>query len=175
MLEFFMTLWETIQNFFVAFFHSKIFFGIKVFFAIYTAVIIVDIALLVYLGDVRKQLRNMRMGATNVKTTKKEERKRWEEIMKRLESDDEKQYKASILEADHFTYEMLELQGYGGSTFAERLSQIPAGSFSSQNIIMDAHMLSTKIIRDEKAVITKEQAQNTLKVYEKFLKDIDIL
>jgi hypothetical protein len=35
--------------------------------------------------------------------------------------------------------------------------------------------LSKKIVQDEKLRITKEQAKNALIVYEKFLKEIDVL
>jgi uncharacterized membrane protein len=175
MPEFFATFWTAVVDIFTAFFQSKIFFGIKIFLAIYTAVVIVDVILLIYLGDVRKQLRQMRMGDATVKTAKRGEQKRWAEIMDRLDTDDEKQYRAAILEADHFVYQALEVQGYSGGNFAERITQIPAGSFMSQDAVRDVHTLSKKIIQDEKLRITKEQAKNALVVYEKFLKEIDAL
>lgn len=171
----FVTIWTAIYEFFVAFWHSKAFFVIKIFLAIYTAVVIVDIILLMYLGDVRKQLRGMRMGTKNVKTSKREEQKRWKEIMDRLDAKDEQQYRAAILEADQFVYQSLEVQGYSGGNFAERIAQIPAGSFTSLDVVRDVHNLSKKIIQDDKLRITKEQAQNALDVYKKFMKELDVL
>lgn len=175
MEDFFITMWTAIYEFFVAFWQSKVFFAIKIFLAIYTAVVIVDIILLMYLGDVRKQLRDLRMGTKNVKTSKRAEQKRWKEIMDRLDTKDEQQYKAAILEADQFVYQSLEVQGYSGGNFAERIAQIPVGSFTSLDIVRDAHQLSKKIIQDNELRITKEQAQNTLGVYKKFMKELDVL
>lgn len=175
MEDFFVTMWTAIYEFFVAFWHSKIFFVIKIFLAIYTAVVIVDIILLMYLGNVRKQLRDLRMGTTSVKTSKRTEQKRWKEIMDRLDAKDEQQYRAAILEADQFVYQSLEVQGYSGGNFAERIAQIPSGSFTSLDIVRDVHNLSKKIIQDDELRITKEQAQNALDVYKKFMKELDIL
>ena len=166
---------STVQNLFYAFVHSVFFLVLKIFLMIYTTVLIVDVILLMYLGDVRKQLRAMKMGAANVKISKKPDQLKWRSIMERLETDDEKQYRAAILEADKFVYDSLAVQGYGGGNFAERIAQVPPGSFESLDVVRDVHALSKKIVFDDKVRITKEQAQNALTVYEQFLKDLDIL
>ena len=165
----------TVYDVFNTFLHSTTFFVVKIFLVIYTTVLVVDVILLMYLGNVRDQLRNMRMGSANVKTTKRKEHREWKVIVDRLDSGDEKQYRAAILEADHFVYKSLNVQGYNGSTFAERVAQIPAGSFSTLDIVRDVHALSKKIIHDKHLRITKEQAKNALDVYKKFLIDLDIL
>ena len=165
----------TIQNYFLMFIHSWVFLLIKLFLMIYTTVLIVDVILLMYLGDVRKQLRALKMGAANVKVSKKPDQLRWRAIMKRLESDDERQYRAAILEADKFVYEAMAEQGYSGGNFAERIAQIPPGSFDTLDVVRDVHTLSKKIIFDDNVRITKQQAQNALAVYEQFLKDLDVL
>ena len=173
--EFLATVWEAIGNLFVAFLQSKVFFVIKFFLMIYTVVLIVDVILLMYFGDVRKQLRQLRRGAASVKTTKRSDWREWNAIVHRLEGDDERQFKAAILEADQFVYKAMDLQGYAGATFAERLAQIPPGSFDTLEVVRSVHALSVKIIRDDKLSITKEQAKNALDAYEAFLKDIDVL
>ncbi|MEN8252266.1 MAG: hypothetical protein ABFQ53_01650 [Patescibacteria group bacterium] len=175
MEEFFVSIWEGIYGLFTWFFNSKIFFVIKVFLAIYTTVLIVDIILLVLLGDVRAQLRSLRKGASTAKTSKRTDLRDWKLIRDRLSSEDEKLYKAAILEADRFTYKALETQGYSGGNFSERLAQIPAGSFTSLEAVRDAHGLSVEVVQDEELSITKEQAENTLNVYEAFLKNLDVL
>lgn len=167
--------WSVIQEWFFAFYHGKVFFAIKIFLAIYSAVLIVDVILLVYLGDVRKQVRQMRKGTKAIKATKRAELREWNAIMNRLKTEDANQYKAAILEGDNLVFKSLDLQGYGGANFAERLAQIPTGSFQAIDAVRDVHALSNKIVHDDKAVVTREQAENALGVYEKFLKAIDVL
>jgi hypothetical protein len=173
--EFLLAIWDFIYTFVVTILQSKTFFVFKIFMAVYTTVLIVDVILLVYLGDMRKKMRELKKGASTIKTSKKSDVMKWQKIANRLLTDDEKQYRAAILEADQFVYEILEIQGYSGGNFAERISQIPPGSFSSLETIRVVHDLSRKIVLDEKLRITKEQAQNALNVYEKFLKETDVL
>jgi hypothetical protein len=175
MEEIFGVIVSTIFGWGSGFFQSTTFFVIKVFLAIYSAVLIVDVILLVYLGNVPRQLRTMRKGAANVKVSKKPDQRKWDDIIKRLDSNEMNQYKAAILEADRFVFVALDLQGYGGDHFSERLAQLPEGSFTSLNAVRDVHTLSNKIIQDQNIVITKEQAKNALGVYEKFLKNLDVL
>ena len=173
--EYLILFWEMILNIVTIFLESTVFFIIKIFLAIYTTVLVVDVILLMYLGDVRAQLRGLRKGTSNIKTTKRVEMREWAMISSRLNSQDEKQYRAAILEADQLVYKSLELQGYSGGNFAERIAQVPPGSFTALDIVRDVHELSKKIILDNKLRITKEHAQNALDVYEKFLKNLDIL
>ncbi len=165
----------TAEGMFSAFIHSAFFFMMKIFLVIYSTVLVVDVILLVYLGDVRKQLRNMRMGTGVKKTSKRTDVREWDAIIGRLQSLDGKQYLIAILEADRFVYKSLALQGYSGGTFAERLAQVPQGSFLSLNAVRDVHALSNKIVQKEDIQISQEQARNALGIYEQFLQSIDIL
>ncbi len=155
--------------------HSTIFLIIKLFLAVYSAVLIVDVALLIYLGNVRNQLRNMRTGTSAMKTSKSSDVREWRAITKRLESNEPEQLLAAILEADRFVFAALDTQGYSGATFAERLNQIPMGSFTSLDIVRDVHALSNKIIQNPQLRVTQAQAQNAIDVYQRFLEDIDVL
>jgi hypothetical protein len=175
MEEIFGTFGTVITEWFFAFVGSKTFFVIKIILAIYSAILIVDVILIVYLDNPRTQLRKMRRGAATSKTAKRGDQKIWDAIMARLASDNADQFKAAVLEADQFTAKALELQGYSGSNFSERLAQIPPGSFTSTAAVRDAHALSNKIVHDERITVTQEQARNTLGVYEKFLKNLDYL
>lgn len=175
MEEIVIAFWSAITGLFFAFFHSSFFLVIKIFLVIYSTVLIVDVILLVYLGGVTNQMRKMRRGTANIKVHKKKDQRQWSGIMERLKSQDVKQYQAAILEGDHFVYGALELQGYSGGNFAERLSQLPVGSFRSLDAVRDVHALSNKIINDKTIVITQDQAQNALGIYERFLADLDVL
>ena len=175
MEDIFITIWTAIQDGYFAFLQSKTFFVIKIFLVIYTTVLVVDVLLLAYLSDVRKQLRKLSRGAPNIKVAKKADMREWAAITDRLNSQDEKQYRAALLQADQFVYKSLETQGYSGSNFAERMAQIPPDSYASLEAARDVHTLVKQIIREDNLRITKEQAQNALGVYEKFLRNLDVL
>ena len=173
--EVWLTIFSTGQTAFGAFTNSTFFIVLKLLLAIYTTVLIVDIILLIHLGNVRKQLRSLRTGTSALKASRSADQREWRAIMQRVTSIEEKQYAIAILEADRFTFRALEVQGYAGDTFAERISRIPAGSFSSLGAIQDAHQLSNAIVQKADMTLTQEQTKNALGVYEKFLKDIDFL
>jgi len=175
MEDVFITIWTAVYDGYIIFLQSTTFFVIKIFLAIYTTVLVVDVLLLVYLSDVRNQLRKLKKGTSNTKVTKRADMREWSSIMDRLNSQDERQYRAAMLQADQFVYKSLETQGYSGVNFAERISQIPADSFASLEATRDVHALVKQIILKDDLRITKEQAQNALGVYEKFLRNLDIL
>jgi len=175
MEEIFITIWTAAQDGYMTFLQSTTFFVIKILLAIYTTVLVVDVLLLIYLGDVRSQLRSLRRGASSTKVAKKADIREWLSIEKRLKSQEEKQYRAAVLQADQFVYNSLETQGYSGMNFSERVSQIPPGSCASLDGARDVHSLAKQIILKDDLRITKEQAQNALGVYEKFLRNLDIL
>lgn len=175
MEEILIALWGVISSAVITFYHSTTFVVIKIFLAIYSTVLIVDVILLVYLGGVTNQVRKMRKGSADVKVNKKKDQREWHGIMGRLMQKDPAQYQAAILEGDHFVYKAMELQGYSGGNFAERLAQVPAGSFRTLEAVRDVHTLSNKIIHEKNITITQEQAKNALGVYEKFLTDLDVL
>lgn len=166
---------DVAREWYTAFIGSGFFVGVKIFFAIYTTILLVDIVLLVYLGDVKEQWRKQRTGSAVRKPSKKKERQVWAAILARTDGNDTDHFKAAILEADQFAYDRMDFQGYHGATFIERLSRIPAGTFSSLDAVRVAHQLSNAIVRKENVHITKEQAINTLKIYERFLRDIDVI
>lgn len=174
-MDIFVFVIETITHGFEMFVHSVFFLILKLFCVIYSTVLIVDVILLVYLGNVRNQVRTMHKGASNVKTTKRGDVKAWRAIEDRIKTNQQSQLKAAVLEADQMTYKALELQGYNGDNFLERLAQVPQGAFSSTHIIQDVHAISNKIVHGDNILLTQEQTKDILGVYEKFLKNIDYL
>ena len=85
--------WEVISA-------STPFLVLKILIAIYVTILLVDIILLIYLGDVKSQLRALRTGGYYKPTNEKETKRKWKKITKRLDDDDENQWKVAVLEAD---------------------------------------------------------------------------
>ncbi len=164
---FFTTMWQAIST-------SVWFFAFKVLAAIYTAVLLVDVILLIYLGDARKRLRQLRRGTNRIIYGPHKVKKLWNGIRKRLENDDEAQWKLAVLEADHLIDKELAQQGYHGDNFAERLAQIPEHAFSILPAVREAHAVRNHIIKDEDYELTHEEAKKTVKTFEQFLEDLGV-
>ncbi|MCK4636057.1 MAG: hypothetical protein KAT32_04280 [Candidatus Moranbacteria bacterium] len=168
------TIGEKTSVWYQIFTDSTFFLVIKIILILYITILLVDIILLVYLGDVRKRLREQFKG-TNIPISKKKKQKEWNLIKNRLKTGKDNEYKLAVLEADHIVEKSLEVAGYNGDNFSERLSQIPQNFFSHLDAVNEAHQLRNEIIRNDNVAITKEQAEKTVGTFESFLKTLDVL
>src|SRR5687768_6776322 len=91
---------------------------LKFFLFVYVLVLLVD------LRDLSADLKKVVFGAEKPLMSEKKARARWSKITERLESANDSQYKAAILEADAFASEILASIGYRGATMQEQLDQV---------------------------------------------------
>lgn len=172
-MENLLSLIDILSGLFDTFTHSWFFFGIKIFLAFYITVLLVDIILLIYLGDVRAQLRSHMYGTSKIgEKTKGQSRRDWETIFARLDKDDEGEWKLAVLEADHLIDKAMAAQGYHGDNFVERLSQIPQHAFMMLDDVRTAHTLRNRIIREGDFDVSQEQAHNAVDVFFDFLDNL---
>ncbi len=153
-------------------FHSPLFSVIKFFAAIYVAVLIVDIVLLVILNGAQKSYRKGKRG-TNLPTYAEAKRK-WRRIMARLKKNEQNYFKAAILEADQMVEKVLADAGYKQPTMREKIERLKAQHVDSADILHKAHEMSVRVIQDPELELTKRQAEETLLLYEQFLDDMEI-
>lgn len=175
MIDFFIGAFGSVGEAWISFSGSIWFFIFKILAAIYTTVVVVDVVLLIYLGDVRKQVRAMRTGTNKIPVSKREVMKKWKFIANRLSQDDENEWKVAILEADHVVNQYLAQAGYHGENFAERLGQIPDQFFINIEAVKGAHELRNGIIRDQSTIVTQKHAEDTVDVYYDFLESLGII
>ncbi len=168
------TIGETINMWYQTFTDSTFFFIVKIILIFYITILLVNIILLVYLSDVKKRLRQQLTG-TNIPISKKKKQKEWDLVKNRLKTGKANEYKLAILEADHLVEKALEDSGYNGDNFTERISQIPQHFSAHLESVTKAHQLRNEIIRNESVEITKEQVEDAVNIFEKFLKTLDVL
>lgn len=103
--------------------------------------------------------------------------KQWENISKRLKSTKEAEWKLGVIEANNFFGEILARMGKPGTTVAEQLQKIDPAVFPGLDIdmITEALAVCNNITHDPDYRLTLEQAEKAIKIYEKTLKDLDIL
>ncbi|HAV11135.1 MAG TPA: hypothetical protein DCX32_01145 [Candidatus Moranbacteria bacterium] len=156
-------------------YNSAAFDFVKFFLIIYTLVLLVDIVLLLIMkgigADIRKGLRGMDIPVIS----KGKMEKKWEKVKARLETESVSQYKVAILEADAIVDDILSKIGHKGNNMTERLEQLKPGQLDYQEELLEAHQTRNKIVHDESFRVDKELAEETIGIYEKFLRYLEFM
>lgn len=162
----------------VDFYHSPTFLFLEILVGIYTAIVFIDIVLLVIQRQPLANWRKMRYGVDIPKefvTGKKSMKAKWSKIKKRLESDNSAEYKVAIIEADDIIDDLIKRLGYGGENMGDRLANIPEGQIENVSEIKEAHEIRNRIIHEEDFEVSKELAQEVLGKFEHLLDHFEVL
>lgn len=155
--------------------HSFLFAALKFFLFVYTAVLLVDVILLLYFHGFTGDLKQALYGASNRPLlTKGSFVKRWEGILSRLQSKNPSQYKVVILEADALADEMLAQMGYGGENMAEKLKEVWGGHLESRDLLAEAHEIRNRIVHEQDFTLSREDAEHWLENYKKYFEELEL-
>lgn len=162
----------------MAFYNSGTFLFIKILLGIYVVIVLIDIILLIIQRGVSGNWRQMRYGVdipSEFVTKKNKMQANWEKIRKRLESNNESEYKVAIIEADNIIDDLIKRMGYAGADMGERLMGIPEGQLAELAEIKEAHEIRNRIIHEENFKVDKDLAKEVLKKYEHLLHHFEVL
>lgn len=162
------------------FYNSSLFSVIKFIIGIYVIVLFVDIVLLLIQrglgGDIRDTVIGMNIPRELASSGgKKKLAKKWNLIRAKLETGQDSQYKIAIIEADGIIDSLIKRMGYGGENMGERLDNVPFGQLDHIEELKKAHEVRNRIIHDDSFVIDKKSAEETMSLYEEFLKYFEVL
>ena len=102
--------------------------------------------------------------------------KRWARIVKHLDSDNESDWRLSILEADLILEEMLDKMGYHGETIAEKLKSVEKSDFASIDEAWEGHKVRNLIAHEGGDFrITNREARRVASLYEKVFKEFHFI
>ena len=164
-----------IKNAFLRFYSSDLAFGIKFFLAIYAAVLLADIILIIIAHTPGMYVRVLKGGADVPVVHKNKMQRRWEKVMFRLRSGKDSQYKAAVLEADEIVNEILSQIGYRGENMGERLSNISLDQLETIEELKQAHEVRNDIVRKSDFALDQQKAAETVGVYQKTLETLEFL
>jgi hypothetical protein len=165
-------------SFGAGFYHSSFFVFIKILIGIYVLILTYDIVLLLIQRGIGSNLRELRFGIdmpSEIVSNKKKTRAQWESILRRLDSQNESEYKVAIIEADKMMDGLIEKLGYGGENMGERLNNIPEGQLDNLDGIREAHKIRNQIIHEDDFVIDKEIAKENLDKYADILRQFGVV
>ncbi len=101
--------------------------------------------------------------------------KEWDNIMKRLDSKDEANYKLAVIEADKLLDTVLKKLTIPGSTMGERLKAIPSGQLPSIDNVWKVHKLRNHIVHTTDFILTDNKAKQAMTIYKQAFKELKVL
>ena len=99
---------------------------------------------------------------------------RWQEIMQHIESIREGEWKFAIIEADKITDDVLK-NSFAGETMGERLMNIDKTQLLTIDGLWEAHKIRNRLAHDTNYFLRHAEAVNTIRLYEKTLKELGVL
>jgi len=96
----------------------------------------------------------------------------WSAVLKKLESGEESNLKLAIIEADKILDNILKKSGYKGDNMGERLKQITSAQIANIDAIWQAHKIRNNIVHDPDFRLTRQDAENAVKIYQRALEDL---
>lgn len=101
--------------------------------------------------------------------------KTWNKILRRLETNNEAEYKLAVIEADDMLESSLKRMGYRGQNLEERLDTLTAATLSNIADIYEAHKIRDNIVHDPDYRLSLDEAKKTLDIYGQAFRDLQIL
>jgi hypothetical protein len=101
--------------------------------------------------------------------------KEWENIIKRLDSGDEANYKLAVIEADKLLDTVLKKLTIPGSTMGERLKAIPVSQLPSIDNVWQVHRLRNHLVHTTEFVLTENKAKQAMTIYKQAFTELKVL
>lgn len=100
---------------------------------------------------------------------------RWEGIMRRARKTPPQSLVLAIIEADKCVDDALKALGLPGEHMADRLEQLAADDYPSLDRLWRAHRVRNELVHTPDFSVDPRDAEEVLKIYEKFLKELGAL
>lgn len=102
--------------------------------------------------------------------------KRWSDALLHIASENPKDWRLAIIEADILLEETLKAAGYAGSTIGEMLKSASSQQFANLDQAWAAHLVRNKVAHaGSDFVLTKKLAQETITQYKMVFEEFDVI
>lgn len=102
--------------------------------------------------------------------------KQWAKILKRLETENETEYKLAVIEADSLLDEILKKMGIEGEVLGEKLKQLKLkpGILPNFEEVWQAHKIRNNIVHDPGYRLNLTEAKKVISIYEQTFRDLEM-
>ena len=101
-------------------------------------------------------------------------RRRWQRVMKRLDTGNESEYKLAIIEADGLLDDMLKKMRLPGETVDDRILRITPLMIANVDELKGAHQVRNSIVYDPDYRLSAREARRVLLVYQRTFEELDL-
>ncbi len=99
-------------------------------------------------------------------------KRKWEEILKKIESGKEGDLYSAIIKLDSLIDEILIKHGHPGNDMGERLRSIHPSEIKNYNDLWEAHKIRNRIVHETDFHISPSEAKRVINIYHKSLEDL---
>lgn len=100
---------------------------------------------------------------------------RWQEIMSRMESPREADWKLAVIDADKLVDDALARHGYAGDSFGDRLMNIESGALVSLDGLWWAHKVRNRLAHEMDYFLRYTEARQAMAYYEQTLRELNLM
>jgi glycogen synthase len=163
-----------VQSIFQGFLDSYFFAALQWFMGVYSAVLVINIVILVFFRNPIQLLRQGSYGTTFVPSVSQSAmRKKWSAIETRLNSGNISEYKVAVLEADGIVDGILNDIGYAGNDMTQKIEQLRAVQPHDAECLDEAHRIRNRIVFEEDFQIDLAETKRILGIFQEYLKKLD--
>ncbi|MDA1337197.1 MAG: hypothetical protein O3C23_00300 [bacterium] len=101
--------------------------------------------------------------------------RRWRQVLLRLESGNEAEYKLAVVEVDDMLSSILLRMGFRGETLGDQLKILTPAIVPNLLEVAEAHQVRNNVVHDPDYRLTLEEAQRTLTIYQVTFSNLDLI
>lgn len=100
---------------------------------------------------------------------------RWKNIIRRLETASEEEYKLAVIEADTMLDASLKRIGFTGETLADRLGKVNVAIVPNLPEVREANRIRNNIVHDPSYRLTLSEAKRIIEIYQVTFQNLDLI
>lgn len=99
----------------------------------------------------------------------------WQDILKKLNSENRSDWNLAIIQADSLVDNILKEMGLPGETMGDRMKTLDRSRLVSLDDLWEAHRIRNQIAHETDRTATKHKAAYAISLFEKVLKELEYL
>lgn len=97
---------------------------------------------------------------------------KWDKLLEKIKSNDERDLRLAVIEADSLVDEILKSHGHIGKDMGERLKSFHSGEFEYIDDLWEAHKIRNRLAHEADFHLPLEEAQRLIEIYNKVLEEL---
>ncbi len=97
---------------------------------------------------------------------------KWSKLLEKIKSNDERDLRLAVIEADSLVDEILKSHNHPGKDMGERLKSLHSGELEFIDDLWEAHKIRNRLAHEADFHLPAEEAQRLIEIYHKILEEL---